>query len=420
MTTFFNLFKIPDLRKRILFTILVLIVYRLGGHVPISGVDLNKVKSLFDQGGVLGFINLFSGGGLSRVSIFALGIIPFINASIIMQLLTVVWPSLKSIAEEGESGRKQISQYTRYLSLGLALIQAIVFSVGFKEMLLPETSFLFFSIYAIVSLVAGASLVMWLGEVISDRGIGNGASLIIFIGIIAQMPFYIKNTYLLLQAGASPIGVIFLVLILVLMIAAIVFVQEAQRNIPVQYAKKVIGRKMLAGQNTYIPLRLIQGGVLPIIFASALLQFPLMFSKYINIPLVQSFFTKWYQYDGILYNSLFCFLIFFFTYFYTAITFNPNELAENIKKHGGFIVGVRPGKPTVAFLESIITRLTLFGAMFLSLIALIPVIAIHLTNVNSFAGLGGTALLIIVGVALDLVKQIETYLINHRYEGLIG
>ena len=419
MQTLASIFRIPDLRKRILFTIAILIIYRLGSHVPISGVDLEKVKALFDQGGVLGFVNLFSGGGLSRFSVFALGIIPFINASIIMQLLTVIWPQLKELAQEGDAGRKQVSQYTRYLAVVLALVQAVVVSVTFKGFLNPGVAFLPFLFYAIVGLVAGASLVMWLGEVISDRGIGNGASLIIFFGIIAQMPFYIKNTVVLLQGGTSPIGVISLAAILIAMVASIVFVQEAQRNVQVQYAKRVVGRKMIGGQNTYIPLKLVQGGVLPIIFASAVLQFPLMVTSYIQVEAIQSFFNTWYRYDGLLYNGLFCILIFFFTYFYTAITFNPVELADNIKKYGGFIVGVRPGKPTVAYLEGIITKLTLFGAVFLALIALVPVGAIKVTNVTSFAGLGGTALLIVVGVALDLVRQIETYLINHRYEGLV-
>jgi len=419
MEKLLSVFKIPDLRKRVIYSVLLLALYRFGSHVPISGVDLDRLKSLFNQGGILGFVNLFSGGGLSRFSIFALGIIPFINASIIMQLLTVIWPKLKELAEEGEYGRKQIAQYTRYLAIILAIIQSIVMSVGFRGYVSPDVAFMPFLFYSVVGLVAGATLVMWLGEVITEHGIGNGASLLIFIGIIAQMPFYIKNTYILVQGGASPIGVIVLIVVLVLMIAGIVFVQEAQRKIPVQYAKRVVGRKMYGGQSTYIPLRLIQGGVLPIIFASALLQFPLMFISHIKLDAVQNFFNTWYRYDGFLYNSFFCLLIFFFTYFYTAITFNPVDLADQIKKYGGFIVGVRPGRPTVDYLESIITKLTLFGAVFLAIIALVPVLTIRITHVDSFAGLGGTALLIIVGVALDLVRQIETHLINYRYEGLI-
>jgi preprotein translocase subunit SecY len=414
-----SIIKTPDLRKRILISIGFLILYRLGTHIPIAGVDLNAMKSLFDQGGLLGFFNLFSGGGLSRFSIFGLGVLPYINASIIMQLLTIGWPKLKELSEEGEQGRKQISQYTRYLAILVAVIQATVMAIGFRQFIAPDINFLFFLFYATVGLVAGAAFVMWIGELITEYGIGNGASLLIFTGIIAQMPFYVKNTYVLLSGGASPIGVIILILVLILMVISIIYIQEAQRRIQVQYAKRVVGRKMIGAQNTYIPLRLIQGGVMPIIFASAVLQFPLMIFTYVPIDFVQHFFSTYYKYDGVIYNTLFCLLIFFFTYFYTAITFNPQELSDNIKKHGGFITGVRPGTPTVEYLDKIISKLTLLGAVFLAFIALAPIIAANLTHVTSFMGLGGTALLIIVGVAMDIVKQIETYLISHRYEGLV-
>lgn len=413
-----NIFNIPELKSRILYTLTIVFLYRLGSHIPISGVDLDAIQALFSQGGVLGFFNLFSGGGLSRFSLFALGILPFINASIIMQLVTVVSPTMKDLAQEGESGRKQLSQYTRYLAVGLSIVQGFVMAFGFRQFVSPDISFNFFLIYALVGLVAGAALVMWMGELISENGIGNGASILIFVGIIAQMPTYVKNTYVLLVGGASPIGVIILVAVLLFMIVSIVYVQEAQRRIQVQYAKRVVGRKLLGAQNTYIPLRLIQGGVMPIIFASAVLQFPLMFSQFIQVEAVQTFFSTFYRYDGVLYNALFCFLIFFFTYFYTAITFNPQELADNIQKNGGFIMGVRPGRPTVAYLENVITKLTLVGAVFLAFVALLPTVAANLTNVTSFMGLGGTALLIIVGVAMDIVKQIETFMISKQYEGL--
>ena len=336
-----------------------------------------------------------------------------------MQLLTIGWPKLKELSEEGEQGRKQISQYTRYLAILVALIQAIVMSIGFRSFIAPDINFVFFLFYATVGLVAGAAFVMWIGELITEYGIGNGASLLIFTGIIAQMPFYIKNTYVLLSGGASPIGVIILILVLIVMVISIIYVQEAQRRVQVQYAKRIVGRKMIGAQNTYIPLRLIQGGVMPIIFASAVLQFPLMIFTYVPIDFIQHFFSTYYKYDGVLYNSSFCILIFFFTYFYTAITFNPQELSDNIKKHGGFITGVRPGSSTVEYLDKIISKLTLLGAVFLAFIALAPIIGANLTHVTSFMGLGGTALLIIVGVSMDIVKQIETYLISHRYEGLI-
>jgi preprotein translocase subunit SecY len=419
MPDFSSILKISALRKKVLFTLGIIVLYRLGSHIPIPGVDLQALERLFNQGGVLGFFNLFSGGGLRRFSIFALGILPYINASIIMQLLMIIWPKLKEIAEEGDAGRKQLAQYTRYLAILIAFFQGLVMTFGFRAFVFPEIPFWFFVFYAVTELVAGAALVMWFGELVTEFGIGNGASILIFVGIIAQLPFYIKNTYILVQGGTSIFSVIILASIFVLMIISIVFVQEAQRRIPVQYAKRIVGRKLYGGQNTYIPLRLVQGGVMPIIFASAVLQFPLMFGQYINVEAIKTFFSVYYRYDGVLYNVLFCSLIFFFTYFYTAITFNPKELSENIKKYGGFIMGVRPGRATVDYLEKIITKLTLVGAVFLASVALVPVLTARATAVTSFMGLGGTALLIIVGVAMDLVKQMETFIISKKYEGLI-
>ena len=350
-----SIIQIPELRKKIIYVVVILFLYRLGSHISIPGMDVQALQNMFSNNSVLGFVNLFSGGALSRFSIFALGILPYINASIIMQLLTIIWPTLKELAEEGDSGRKQVAQYTRYLAVLLSLFQAIVMSIGFKAYIMPEIGFFYFLFYAVASLVAGAALVMWFGELISENGIGNGASILIFIGIIAEVPFYINNTILLVKSGTPMTGVIIMILMFIAVIAAIVFVQEAERKIQVQYAKRIVGRKMYGSQNTYIPLRLVQGGVMPIIFASAVLQFPLFFSQYTNIPLIQDFFDKYYRYDGIAYNLFFCVLIFFFTYFYTAITFNPQELADNVRKHGGFITGVRPGKPTVDYLEKKIT-----------------------------------------------------------------
>jgi len=414
-----KLFKYEDLRKKLFFTFFILLVYKIGTHIPISGINVLELEKLFQNGGVLGFFNLFSGGGLSRFSLFALGILPYINASIIMQLSMIIWPSLKEIAEEGESGRKQLAQYTRYLTVFIALIQSILMSFGFKSLILPDVSFLSFLFYSSIFLIAGAMLVMWFGELISEYGIGNGASLLIFVGIVAQMPRYFMDTYVLVVGGLSIFRVLIMILIILFMVVAIIYVQEAQRKIPVQYAKRVVGRKMYSGQNTYIPLKLVQGGVMPIIFTSAVLQFPAMFAHYSHIPWLSSFFTKYYAYDGFLYNFIFCLLIFFFSYFYTAVTFNPQELSDNIKKHGGFITGIRPGKPTVDFLEGVVTKLTLVGAIFLSMVALAPVIASNITQVTSFKGLGGTALLIIVGVALDLLRQIEAYIVSKKYEGFV-
>jgi preprotein translocase subunit SecY len=420
MHRFFSVFKYKDLQRKILFSLIMLFFYRMGSHIPISGIDLTSLNNLVSSNSLISFIDLFSGGSLSRFSLFALGILPYINASIIMQLMSFVLPELKSIMEEGESGRKRISQWTRYLTVGLAVIQGLVITVGFKSFVLINFSYSFFFVYSMVGLVAGACLVMYMGELMTENGIGNGASLLIFVGIISQMPFYIKNTVGLVQSGANPLSVLFLVSVLIFIIVAIVVIQEAQRKINVQYAKRIVGRKMYGGQSTFIPLRLIQGGVLPIIFASALLQFPLVISSFIPVDAVQTFFARYYAYDGVLYNGFFCILIFFFTYFYTAISFSPVELSQNIKKYGGFIMGVRPGKPTEQYLESIVTKLTFFGAVFLSIIALLPIIAAASTNVNSFMGLGGTALLIIVGVSLDLLKQIDSFILQKEYEGMVN
>lgn len=409
------LISFRELRRKVLMTLFFLVIYRMGSHIPISGIDLTALQAVFSKGGILGFFNLFSGGSLSKFSIFGLGILPYINASIIMQLGTIIWPKLKEIAEEGESGRKQLSQYTRYLALGIAVIQATVMSVGFKSYLLPDVSTGFFIFYAITSLVAGSALVMWLGELITEFGIGNGASLIIFLGIVAQMPFYISNTYVLVAGGASLIAVGLLVAVFLLTIVAIIYVQEGQRKIPVQYAKRLVGRKTQGANTTYIPLRLIQGGVMPIIFASVILHFPMIIIQYLHLDFLKSYFL----YDSITYNAFFCIMIFFFTYFYTAVTFNPEELSDAIKKHGGFITGIRPGRSTVTYLDGIVSKLTLVGASFLSFLALLPILAANLTHVTSFMGLGGTALLIIVGVALDLLKQVEAFVVSQKYEGFI-
>ena len=294
-----SIFKYKDLQRRLIYSLIMLVVYRLGSHIPISGIDLSDLSNLVSSNSLISFIDLFSGGSFSRFSIFSLGILPYINASIIMQLMSFVIPELKSVLEEGDAGRKKISQWTRYMTVILAIIQAIVITLGFQSFLLPNISFPFFFIYSMVGLVAGACLVMYIGELMTENGIGNGASLLIFIGIISQMPFYVKNTVGLIQAGTNPFSVVVMVIILVFIIFSIVIIQEAQRKIGVQYAKRVVGRKMYGGQSTFIPLRLIQGGVLPIIFASALLQFPLVISSFIPVEAIQTFFSKYYSYDGV-------------------------------------------------------------------------------------------------------------------------
>ena len=410
---------IPDLKKKILFSIGMIIVFRLGCHIPVAGVDPVKLAALFSKGSLLGFLDMFTGGALMRFSIFSMGIIPFINASIMMQLLTVVIPHLEQLAKEGEAGRKQISQYTRYLAVGLAAFQSVGMSFWMRNVIQEGISFHLFMFLTIVSLTAGSTLVMWFGELITERGLGNGASLIIFIGIIARIPTYISRTVTLVVGGASIIGVIFLLLSFVVLIVGIVYIQEGQRKIPVQYAKRVVGRRMMGGGNTFIPLRINQGGVIPIIFASAVLLFPATIAQFIPVPFMQkaaSFLAP----GGGFYMVAYFLLIFFFTYFYTAITFNPEELANNIKKYGGFILGIRPGKPTAEFSEFTISRLTFVGALFLATVALIPSIVEGLTKITSFQGLGSTALLIVVGVALDLVRQVETHLVTRQYEGLLA
>jgi preprotein translocase subunit SecY len=414
-----GIFHIKDLRKKFLFTMGIIILFRLGAHIPVAGVDAVKLAGLFGKGNILGFIDLFTGGALMRFSIFAMGIIPFINASIIMQLLTVVIPHLEELSKEGDAGRKQIAKYTRYLTVVLATFQSFGMSFWLRGVMVEGYSFPVFLFGTMVALVAGTTLVMWFSELITENGIGNGASLIIFVGIIARIPAYIAQTVTLVRGGASIIGVGILLLAFLVLIVGIVIIQEGQRRIQVQYAKRIIGRKMYGGQSTYIPLRVNQGGVIPIIFASSVLLFPATIAQFIPNPVVQKV-VGWLSPGGGLYMLFFFALIFFFTYFYTAITFNPKDLAENIKKYGGFITGIRPGRPTAQYLEYVITRLTMVGALFLASIAIIPTVVERLTHITSFQGLGGTALLIMVGVAMDLVRQIETHLVTRQYEGLLA
>ena len=414
-----GIFNIADLRKKFFYTLGMVILYRLGAHIPVAGTDTLKLASLFKQGNILGYLDLFSGGAMMRFSVFAMGIIPYINASIIMQLITVVIPQLEELQKEGETGRKQIANYTRYLTVALAAFQAFGMAFWLRGVMLEGYSFTFFLIGTVVALTAGSTLVMWFSELITEKGIGNGASLLIFVGIVARIPSYIAQTFTLVKGGASLIGVIILVIAFLLMIVAIVAVQEAQRRIQVQYAKRIIGRKMYGGQSTYIPLRINQGGVIPIIFASSVLLFPATIAQFIPNPVIQTI-VGWFSPSGALYMVFYFALIFFFTYFYTAITFNPSELAENIRKYGGFIMGIRPGKPTAQYLEYTITRITLVGATFLATIAIIPTIVEGMTHITSFQGLGSTAILIVVGVALDLVRQIETHLVTRQYEGLLA
>jgi preprotein translocase subunit SecY len=414
MKTLFSLFTCIELRKRVFFVLIILAFFRLGSHIPLYGVDLYAFQSLFKDNSILGFFNLFSGGAISRFSLFSLGILPFINASIIMQLMNIISNRLKELSKDGDFGRKQIASYTRFLTLFLAIVQSLVMVIGFRPYLYPEIHFYFFLIYSIITLAAGAIFVMWLGELITDYGVGNGASLIIFVGIISSIPSYVQSTSVLIQSGVSLTNLFLFLFFLFLMIISIVFFQEADFKIPIQYSKSYANIPM---QTSYLPLRLVQSGVMPIIFASALLQFPLILSSYFQTSSFHSFFEQYFSYETLMYNLIFCLLIFFFTFFYNAITFSPNDIANNIKNNGGFILGIRPGTLTAVYLDDILTKLTFIGALFLSIIALVPTLASNITRITSFLGLGGTAILIIVGVAMDLIKQCESYVINHQYEG---
>ncbi|MBI5399826.1 preprotein translocase subunit SecY [Candidatus Saganbacteria bacterium] len=414
-----GIFNINDLRKKFLYTLGIIVLFRLGTHIPVAGIDPIKLNALFGHGNLLGFLDLFTGGALLKFSIFAMGIVPYINASIIMQLLTVVVPQLEELQKEGDAGRKQIAKITRYLAVVLAAFQSFGMSFWMRGAMVDGYSFPLFMLSTIISLTAGTTLVIWFSELITENGIGNGASLLIFVGIVSRIPAYIVQTITLVRGGASIFGVLILLLSFVAMIVAIVIVQEGQRRIQVQYAKRVVGRKIYGGQNTFIPIRINQGGVIPIIFASSVLLFPATMAQFIPNGAAQHLIA-WLSPSGPFYTFLLFALIFFFTYFYTAITFNPTELAENIKKYGGFITGIRPGKPTAQYLEYVISRLTLVGALFLAIVAIVPTFIESATHITSFQGLGSTALLIMVGVAMDLVRQIETHLVTRQYEGLLA
>jgi len=414
-----NLFKIPDLKKRLYFTLGMLVVVRLGSHLPLPGVNKEALTNLFAQGGIMGFFDLFVGGALSRFSVFALGIMPYINASIIMQLLTAVIPTLEQWAKEGEDGRDKITKITRYSTVFLAIVQAFGISVWLQNMGVLMISGFSFRFLLLITLTAGTCFLMWLGEQITDFGIGNGISIIIFAGIIAQIPSQLTQTIKLLQVGEiNIISLLSLIIIGIIVVGGVIAIQQGQRRIPVQYAKRVIGRKMYGGQSTHIPLRVNQAGVIPIIFASAFLLFPATIAQFFqNITFMKSMAAALSPGQP-LYLVLYSILIILSTFFYSAITFNPINLADNMKKYGGFIPGIRPGKNTSVFIDHIMTRITLSGAIFLTIIAILPNILIKITGITTFY-FGGTSILIMVGVALETVQQIESHLLMRHYEGFI-
>jgi preprotein translocase subunit SecY len=420
-----NIYNIPELRKRIVFTFLMLVVYRVGAHIPTPGIDLQALGSFFDaaRGTMLGFFDMFSGGALRRLTIFALGIMPYINAAIILELLKVVIPHLARLAKEGEAGRKKLTQYTRYGTIVIALVQATGISIGLESMTAPNGAAIVplpglgFRLLTIITLTSGTAFIMWLGEQISERGIGNGISLIIFAGIVVRMPEAVVKTVTLWQSGEMPLFLLlFLAVMTVTVVAVIVFAETGQRKIPVQYARRVVGRKMYGGQSTYIPLKINTSGVIPPIFASSIIMFPATLAQFIPVPFMQTV-SNLLQPGQVLYESIFVFLIVFFCYFYTAVVFNPDDLADNLKKYGGFIPGIRPGKKTAAYIDRVLTRITLGGAVYVSAICVLPDILISQLNVPFY--FGGTALLISVVVAKDTVTQIESHLLTRHYKGFL-
>jgi len=426
-----NIFKIPELKRRILVTFLFLAVYRVGVHIPTPGINGDALASFFAQarGTLFSLIDMFSGGALERLSVFALGIMPYISASIILQLLTVVIPYLERLQKEGEMGRKKIVQYTRYGTVVLSMIQGFGIAVGLENMrgaagelivLSPGWSF---RLMTVITLTAGTAFIMWLGEQITERGIGNGISLIIFAGIVARMPNAVASTYELFRIGQlSLITILVLIIIMVLVVAIIIFFETGQRRLPVQYAKRVVGRRVYGGQSTHLPLKLNTSGVIPPIFASSILMFPLTIANFLPKPVLESY--PWVRTildhlgpGAIVYNLLYVGLIIFFCYFYTAVTFNPNDVAENMKKFGGYIPGIRPGPKTAEYIDKVLTRITLGGAIYVAAICVLPTILYRRFNVSFY--FGGTSLLIVVGVALDTVQQIEAHMLSRHYEGLM-
>ena len=415
--SFRDAFRLPDLKRRILFTMAVLFIYRLGAHIPTPGVDTAAMAKLFEQGGVLGFLDLFAGGALSRFSVFALGVAPYINSSIVMQLLVVVFPALEKMQKEGEEGRKKIVQYTRLGTILFAVVQALGLTFWLRNLGIFSGGFLA-GLVVVITITAGSVTVMWLGEEITDHGIGNGISLLIFAGIVVRIPEAIIRTVTMLRMGEmNAVTLLFAIALMVVVVAGAILLQEGQRRLPVQYAKRVVGNRVYGGQSTFIPLRVNQSGVIPIIFASSVLMFPTMLLRFFKGDWATRLINLLGP-DSILYMALYVVLIVFFAYFYTAVVFNPVDVANNMKKNGGFILGIRPGRPTSDYIERVMTRITLGGSLFLAIIALIPTLMTRIMGITSFY-FGGTAVLIVVGVALDTVHQIEAQLLMRHYDGIL-
>ncbi|MRR56711.1 MAG: preprotein translocase subunit SecY [Deltaproteobacteria bacterium] len=420
-----NIFRIPDLKKRVFYSLIMLAVYRVGCHIPTPGIDSQALAHFFAQarGTLLGMFDMFSGGALEKLTVFALGIMPYISSSIIFQLLTVVLPSIEKLSKEGEAGRKKITQYTRYGTIVLSVVQALGISIGLESMTGPAGELVVpnpgwaFRIMTVITLTAGTAFIMWMGEQMSEKGIGNGISLIIFAGIVARIPVAILNSFRLLKTDEISLFVmIFALIIMLAVIAGIVFVERGQRRLPIHYAKRVVGLKTYGAQTSHLPLKVNMAGVIPPIFASSIIMFPATIANFINVPAIQRI-AQGFQPGNLLYELFYVAFIVFFCYFYTAVTFNPTDVAENIKKHGGYIPGIRPGKETSDYLDKVLTKLTFAGAIYISLVCVLPSILISKFKLPFY--FGGTALLIAVGVGMDTVAQIESHLITRNYEGFM-
>jgi preprotein translocase subunit SecY len=417
--------NIPELRKRIIFTLLMLLVYRMGVQIPTPGINGEALTSFFNQhsGTLFDMFNMFSGGALENFSIFALGIMPYISASIIIQLLTVVIPQLEQLKKEGEAGRRKITQYTRYGTIGLAIVQGFFIASGLEAMTAPTGASIVldpgieFKLMTVLTLTSGTAFIMWLGEQMTERGIGNGISLIIYAGIVASLPSAVMNSIQLVQSDALPLILVPVMMAMMFgVVALIVYFETAQRRIPVQYAKRVVGRKVYGGQSSHLPLKINVAGVIPPIFASSIMMFPATIGSFIQIDLVQQMSAA--MSPGTIYYYIFYVgMIVFFCFFYTAVTFNPDDVAENLKKNGGFIPGIRPGKKSAEFIDKVLTRLTTVGAIYLAAVCVLPTILISKFNVPFY--FGGTALLIVVGVAIDTISKVQSHLVMRNYEGFM-
>lgn len=421
-----NTDKLAELRRRVIFTLLMLAVYRIGVQIPTPGIN-NEALALFfakNSNTIFGMVNMFSGGALERFSIFALGIMPYISASIIFQLLTVVIPQLEALSKEGEAGRRKITQYTRYATVVLAVVQGLFISIGLEGMSAPGSAEMIvvnpgwsFRLMTILTLTSGTAFIMWLGEQMTERGIGNGISLIIFAGIVAGMPAAIISTVKMVTSGQMM--AVFLPILLagmIVVVAFIVFFETAQRRLPIQYAKRMVGRQMVGGQQTHLPLKINISGVIPPIFASSIMMFPGTIGQFVDIEIVQIISAK-LAFGTFYHNILYVILIVFFCFFYTAVTFNPDDIAENLKKNGGFVPGVRPGKSTSAFIDKVMMRLTVIGAAYVSLVCILPSILISQAHLTFY--FGGTALLIVVGVAIDTMSKVESHTVQQNYDGFL-